>query len=172
MTSKQNIDRSAQLSGARHSYENGLVKHAFFKTNYQTLSDNLSQDTFMKTWQYLAKGGKIIIMKAFLYHIMNNLIVDEYRKRGTTSLDVLLEQGFEPSTDDASDIFNLLDGKTAMLLIGRLPITYQRTMHLRYTENMSLSEISFATKQTKNTVAVQIHRGLEKMRLLCAPAHA
>lgn len=32
-------------------------------------------------------------MKAFPYHVLNNLIVDEYRKRKTASLDDLLEKG-------------------------------------------------------------------------------
>ena len=65
---------------AHNDYEKGLNARAFFKLSNHETGEDLVQHTFMKTWIYLVKGGKIEIMKAFLYHILNNLIVDEYRK--------------------------------------------------------------------------------------------
>lgn len=97
MTPKQKKEQDVVLTTAHHDYEKGLNVHAFFKTHNHATGEDLVQDTFIKTWSYLARGGKIDIMKAFLYHVLNNLIVDQYRKHKTTSLDVLLEKGFEPS---------------------------------------------------------------------------
>lgn len=105
-------------------------------------------------------------MKAFLYHVLNNLIVDEYRKRKAASLDVMIENGFEPVANDSGRIFNILDGKAALLLIQRLPAKYQNVMRLRYIQSLSLKEISLITNQTCNTVAVQIHRGVKKLKTL------
>lgn len=106
-------------------------------------------------------------MKAFLYHILNNLIVDEYRKHKTTSLDTLLEKGFDPRDEGTTErLCNTLDGKTLVLLIQHLPQKYQKTMRMRYVQDLSLKEISLITGQSKNTIAVQIHRGLSKLRLL------
>ncbi len=124
------------------------------------------QDAFMKTWSYLIKGGKIDTMKAFLYHILNDLIVDEYRKHKTISFDVLLEKGFEPKNDHSKRLFNLLDGKAAILLIQRLPEKYQKVMRMKYVQELSLKEMSLITGQTKNALAVQLHRGLEKLKML------
>jgi len=126
----------------------------------------LVQDAFMKTWSYLIKGGKIDTMKAFLYHILNDLIVDEYRKHKTISFDVLLEKGFEPKNDHSKRLFNLLDGKAAILLIQRLPEKYQKVMRMKYVQELSLKEMSLITGQTKNALAVQLHRGLEKLKML------
>ncbi len=120
----------------------------------------------MKTWSYLIKGGKIDTMKAFLYHILNDLIVDEYRKHKTISFDVLLEKGFEPKNDHSKRLFNLLDGKAAILLIQRLPEKYQKVMRMKYVQELSLKEMSLITGQTKNALAVQLHRGLEKLKML------
>ena len=39
-------------------------------------------------------------------------------------------------------------------------------MYMRYAENLSLEEMSQITKQSKNTIAVQLHRGVEKFRIL------
>jgi RNA polymerase sigma-70 factor (ECF subfamily) len=124
------------------------------------------QDTFLKTWRYLAREGKIDVMKSFLYHILNNLIVDEYRKRKNASLDVLLEKGYEPSTDNREKMINLLDGKAALLLIARLPEKYRKVMRMRYVQDLSLEEMVLITGESKNTMAVQLHRGLAKLKLL------
>ena len=167
MTSKQETQLQGVLSIAHQDFERGLNSHAFFKVHNHATGENLVQDTFMKTWIYLVKGGKIEMMKAFLYHILNNLIVDEYRKHKTTSLDVLLEKGFEPSVDNSKNLFNVLDGKAALLLIGRLPLKFQKVMRMKYVQDLSLKEMSLITGESKNTLAVQAYRGLEKLKLLC-----
>ncbi len=166
MTPKEKTQQQVILTVAHHDYQKGLNLHAFLKVNNHELGEDLVQDTFMKTWSYLVRGGKIDIMKAFLYHVLNNLVVDEYRKRKTVSLDVLLEKGFEPSGGDSRRFFNILDGKGALLLIGRLTPKYQKVMRMRYVQDLSLKEISLITGQSKNTIAVQVHRGLEKLKLL------
>lgn len=166
MTPKQETERQAELTSAHSNYEKGLNSHAFFKVHNHAMGEDMVQDTFMKAWKYLVKGGKIDIMKSFLYHILNNLIVDEYRKHRTTSLDVILEKGYEPSEDTTERLVDALDGKTAIIMIQRLPKKYQKVMRMRYVQNLSLKEISLVTEQSKNTVAVQLHRGLAKLKLL------
>lgn len=166
MTPKREKKRQAELTTAHHDYEKGLNSHAFFKVHNRATGEDLVQDTFMKTWKYLVKGGKIDVMKSFLYHILNNLIVDEYRKRKTTSLDVILEKGYEPGEDNSERLMDALDGKTAIIMIQRLPKKYQKVMRMRYVQDLSLKEMSVVTGQTKNTIAVQLHRGLAKLKLL------
>jgi len=165
MTSNREKQRII-LATAHHDYEKGLNLRALFKTHDHAMSQDLVQDTFMKTWKYLVKGGKIDVMKAFLYHVLNNLIIDQYRKHKTTSLDVLIENGIEPSVDDSHHLLNALDGKAAILLIQRLPLTYQKVMRMKYVQDLSIKEMALITGQTKNTIAVQLHRGLEKLKLL------
>ena len=154
------------LAAAYRDHEKWLHTHAFFKIQNHETGEDLVQETFMKTWKYLVKGGKIELMKAFLYHVLNNLIVDEYRKRKTVSLDALLEKGYEPGKDYTEHLFDILDGKAAIILIVRLPERYQKVMRMRYVQDLSLAEISLITGQSKNTVAVQLHRGLARLKLL------
>ena len=152
------------ITTAYHDFAKGLKKHAQFRVSDSVKCDDLVQDTFMKTWTYLVKAGKIDLMKPFLYHILNCLIIDEYRKKKSTSLDILLEKGFEPGNDDFARTVNMLDGGVAVKLILALPVSYQKIMTMRYVDDMSLAEISAITGQTKNTVAVKAHRGMEKLR--------
>jgi RNA polymerase sigma-70 factor, ECF subfamily len=172
---QQEKERKGALTVAHQNYGAGLNLHAFFKIHDRAMSEDLVQDTFRKTWIYLVKGGEIVVMKAFLYHILNNLIVDEYRKHKTVSLDVLMENGFEPleigHAAQSGKFFDLLDGKAALLLIQRLPAAYQKVMRMRYVQDLSLKEMSLITGQSKNTIAVQVHRGLKKLKLFLPPVH-
>ena len=166
MTPQQNKDRQAILTQAYSDHRQGLNSHALFKMNNKEMGEDLVQDAYMKTWKYLVKGGKIATMKAFLYHILNNLIVDEYRKHKTSSLDILLEKGFEPSTDDSGRLVNFLDGKMTLTLIARLPIAYHKIMRMKYIQDLSLTEMSLLTGKSKNAIAVQVNRGTKKLKRL------
>ncbi|MBX9906275.1 sigma-70 family RNA polymerase sigma factor [Patescibacteria group bacterium] len=166
MTPKQQKKLQKELSVAHFDHQKGLGTHAFFKVGDRAVSEDLVQDTFLKTWKYLVKGGKVHTMKAFLYHILNHLIVDEYRKRKTTSLDLLLEKGFEPLSVSFEDPVAIFDAKASLLLIHKLPLKYQKIMRMRYVQDLSLKEIALLTGQSRNTIAVQAHRGLIKLKEL------
>lgn len=166
MSPQQEKELQIILSKAHMEYEKGLKARAFFKVSNHALSDDLVQNTFLKTWLYLKKGGKIDMMKAFLYHVLNNLIIDEYRKHKTTSLNALLEKGFDPDSGEAGRLEDVLDGEIAVGLIPSLPEKYQQVMTMKYMQDLSLEEISEATGQSKNTITVQAHRGLKKLKLL------
>lgn len=155
------------LTLAHLNFEKKLNIHAFYKVQDHELGQDLVQDTFIKTWKYLVRGGKIEIMRAFLYHILNDLIIDEYRKTKTGSLNALMEKGFEPKTVHSSDrFFNFLDGKALIILIAQLPPKYQKIMRMKYVQELSVKEMSAITGQSKNAVTVQAHRGLEKLKRL------
>ena len=67
------------LTKAHRDFSRGLVRFANLKVNNAALADDLVQDTFLKTLKYLQSNGKIDLMRAFLYHVLNRLIIDEYR---------------------------------------------------------------------------------------------
>ena len=166
MTPEQDKKQRGILSEAHFDHEKSLNTYAFFKTSNHALGEDLVQDTFMKTWKYLQKGGKIDLMRAFLYHVLNGLIVDEYRKNKTVSLDVILSKGLEPKIDNSKNIFNILDGKTAILFIKLLPPKYEKVIRMKYIQDLSLEEMSLITGQSRKTVAVQIHRGMKKLKVI------
>ncbi len=161
------------LAHAHSDYEKMLNSHAFFKTQNHAMGQDMVQDTFVKTWKYLVRTGEISAMKAFLYHVLNNLIIDQYRKHKTVSLELLAQKGFEPGTKNfAEHLFAILDGKEAARLISLLPGAYHRVMEMKYIQELSAQEISNITGQSPASVAVQSHRGLKKLRLLYYPLTA
>jgi RNA polymerase sigma-70 factor, ECF subfamily len=162
----QNQAKAKILSQAHKSFSKGMNTYSHFKVSSDSTCDDLVQDTFVKTWNYMVKNGKVDNMKAFLYHILNQLIIDEYRKRKLISLDALLQEGFEISLDGRERTLNIYEGKAALLLVMQLPVRYQRIIKMRFVQELSLLEISLITGQTKNAIAVQSHRGLEQLKEL------
>lgn len=167
MTVEQKYKLEGVFNSAYQKYYKSLVARAFFKLGDRVLGEDLVQTTFMKVWDYLMQGNQIQLMQSFLYRILNNLIIDEYRKRKTSSLDELVESGFEPVAEGSENIPEILDGKKAMSLITSLPERYRDVMDMRYMQDLSLQKISELTGKTTNCVSVQAHRGLSLLKDLC-----
>lgn len=157
---------SAALTAGYTDFNVKLNRYALAKTHNSTTSDDLVQETFLKAWKFLRRGGTIRTMEAFLYHVLKGLIIDEYRRKKSSSLDLMLESGFEPGIDTRERDSNIFDGATLVNLMRELPLTYQKVLGMRFIEDLSLGEMATRTGQSKNSIAVQIHRGLEKLRTL------
>ena len=153
-----------EITVAQLNNQTGLLRRALYKTSDSEVSKDLVQTTFMKTLLYLQKGGKIDLMHSFLNHVLNDLIVDEYRKKKPVSLDILQESGFDPGFSDMERQIDYLDGQHVASLIPQLSKKYELVIRLRYIKGLSLKEISLITGQSENTVAVQVHRGIAKLK--------
>jgi RNA polymerase sigma-70 factor (ECF subfamily) len=165
MNKKEENVQKKLIETAHKNYAKNLNKYSFFKLHNKVLSEDTVQDTFIKTWKYMVRGGKIVMMKSFLYHILNDLIIDEYRKNKPTSLNALMDNGFDFGFNDFDKQIDKLDGEKAMKMMKKLPVKYRKILKMKYTQDLSLSEMAEITGQTKNTLAVQIHRGIEKLKV-------
>lgn len=157
---------NTDVNDAHVLHQTNLTKRAVYKTNDVDLGEDLVQVTFLKTLLYLRRGGKIHVMRAFLNHVLSDLITDEYRKRKVVSLDKLLENGLEIGVDNSERQVDVLDGKQIVDLIDQLPAKYRVVMRMRYMQDLSLKEMSLITGQSQNTIAVQSHRGMQKLRAI------
>ena len=143
-----------------------LFRQCYFKVHNTELAQDLLQETFTRTWDYLKKGKEIVNMKAFLYKTINNLVIDEYRKKKPVSLDVMSEDGFDPEAPLGSTAHERLEGKKAMMLIDKLPEPYKQAVFLRYVNGLELKEIAEITREAENTISVHVHRGMNKLKEL------
>lgn len=146
---------------------------ALFRFCYMKLSDrerakDVLQDIFLRAWQYVQKGNSVENMKSFLFSIARNAVIDEYRKKKTSSLDVLQESGFDVGVDTRENIIDTLDGERALAFLGSLPEKYRDALYLHYVEGLNIGEIADIVEETENNVSVRIHRGLQKLREMIA----
>ena len=157
---------------AYETYSDPIFRFCFFRLNDRELAKDTMQETFAKTWSMVSKSDfQIHNVKAILYKIAGNLIIDEYRRRGrrgvTQSLEVLQEDGFDPSEENTVDsLVNILDGEKAITLISQIKEPYGESVFMRYVQDLTLSEISQITGESENTISVRIHRGISILKKL------
>jgi RNA polymerase sigma-70 factor (ECF subfamily) len=119
----------------------------------------------MKTWSYLQGGNEVDNIKAFLYKVAKNLIIDYRRKKKSYSLDAITETGIEFSEgDESEDATNKFDRQFVLSQLEKLDPDAREILTMRYVNEMSIKEISEATDLTPNNVSVKIHRSIDKMK--------
>lgn len=153
---------------AHDLHADAIFRYCFFQTSNREIAKDLSQDTFIKTWEYLTKGKKVANIQAFLYKVAKNLIIDYRRKKKTTSLDNILETGveFEDAKNLQEEREAIFDGQKAIEVLDELDDGYREILILRYVNDLGVSEIAKLIKEKENTVSVRIHRGMDKLRKL------
>jgi RNA polymerase sigma factor (sigma-70 family) len=152
-------------------YGDSLFRHAVYRISDRERAIEIVHDTFTKAWGYIRAGHEIDSYKPFLYKVMNNLIIDEYRRRKEHSLDALLA---EEGTDEGSfpelheggieELTFTLDAGKASLLIAELPIVYREVLTFRFVDGLGPKEISELIEESENVVSVRIHRALKLLK--------
>lgn len=152
-------------------FNDALFRHAFLRVSNREKAIDLVHDTFTKVWTYLKNGYEIDNFRPFLYKVLNNLIIDEYRRRKESSLDALFEMdgvdegSFEELSESTAEaLAATIDGKKAFELLDELPDQYREVIILRFVDQLGPREISLLVEESENVVSVRIHRGLKMLR--------
>ncbi len=176
MASRKTIDdieesQEDSFLKAFEEYNDALFRHAFIRVSNREKAIDIVHDTFTKVWIYIRAGHKIDSYRSFLYKVLNNLIIDEYRKRKEASLDALMEiEGVDESSfSDLSEntveaLAATIDGRKAFELLKELPDVYREVIAFRFIDGLGPKEISDLTEESENVISVRIYRGLKILR--------
>ncbi len=156
---------------AFEEYSDALFRHAFLRISDRERAVDVVHDTFTKVWTYVRNGHEIDQFRPFLYKVLNNLIIDEYRKAKEASLDALMEiDGIDEGTFDelsentVESLAATLDGKKAFEMLEEMPDTYKEVIILKFVDGLGPKEIAVLLEESENVVSVRIHRGLKVLR--------
>lgn len=156
---------------AFEEYSDALFRHAMVRISDRERAIDLVHDTFTKVWSYVRNGHEIEAYRPFLYKVLNNLIIDEYRKQREQSLDALLaeegvsEGSFPELTEHTAEaLAATIDGRQALDLVADLPDVYREVLILRFVDGLGPRDISTLIEESENVVSVRLHRGLKLLR--------
>lgn len=164
-------DHETRFLKAFDDYNDALFRHASLRISDREKAIDVVHDTYTKVWSYIKNGYEIDNFRPFLYKVLNNLIIDTYRKKKEQSLDALMElDGVDEGTFDElseSSVESLaatIDGRKAFELLVELPDQYREVIIYRFVDQLGPKEISELVEESENVISVRIHRGLKLLR--------
>jgi RNA polymerase sigma factor (sigma-70 family) len=153
-----------QFLEAYDAYSEAIYRHCYFRVYSKERAEELVQETFMKTWEYLAGGEKIReSIRPLLYRIATNLIIDDSRKKKETSLEALLElnPGAEPGRED--DLKRRILWKQLLEEMNGLEEDERNILVLRYVDDLDPKDIAKILNISANHVSVKINRATKNL---------
>ena len=71
---------------AYDTLSDAIFRQCYFRCFDRELARELTQECFMRTWEKLAEGAEIKNIKAFLYRVAGNLVIDNARRKKSERL--------------------------------------------------------------------------------------
>lgn len=153
-----------EFLAAHHAYADAIFRFCYLRIHERERALDLTQEIFTKAWEYLANGGAVTHLRAFLYRIAGNCIIDDSRKRKEASLDALQEQEFEPRSN--THIAEDADIRALIAKLAALTDEDRDILILRYIEGYSPQEIAEMLQTSANVISVRCFRAKRKARAL------
>ena len=147
---------------------NALSKFAYSMAQYADEAADLVQVTYMRAYRAIGDYQRGSNAKAWLFRILKNAFINEYRKKKKTPTKVDYEEVLKLQEDDASNVpvyldlrqelfANLLDDELT-IAINTLPVNFRLVLLLCDIEGFTYEEISRITDVPIGTVRSRLHR--------------
>jgi len=144
-----------------------VFRFFIMRTSQREIALDLVQETFLKYWQAMQKGG-IGNERAYIFSIARNLLIDWYRKKKSVSLEEWSEsedgQRFDFPDETLRNPEETTCAKEVLQKINELPANQRELIYLRFVEDMSPQEMAKVFETSANAVSVRISRALEALR--------
>jgi RNA polymerase sigma-70 factor (ECF subfamily) len=159
-----------QFNAAYEAEADHIFRFCLIRVSDREQALDITQETFVRLWQNMSTGESISNMRAFLFTVAHNLIIDWYRKKKSTSLEAMADpdtgEPYEPVGDSVGHASQELSAEGRFLIdsIGKLEATYRQAVYLRFVEDLSPPDIAKVLGISTNAASVRITRGIEELR--------
>ncbi len=150
---------------------NDIYRFVYFKIGSKEEANDITSMVFLKTWNHIQTNSleDSKTLRALLYKIARNTIIDHYRETGnkiTASLDD--EDNKIEVVDDSLTPQDRLDKEANLELIkSKLPLLkeeYREVIIMKFVNDLTLEEISDISGKNRGNVRVLLHRALGALR--------
>ena len=149
-------------------HANALKTFAFHLTFSEEDANDLVQDTYFKAYRFIDKYQEGTNAKAWLFKILKNAYINEYRKKSKRPSRVDYEEiiAYHESDDDnitgytdlREDIFQYMMGDEVTLAINALPLDFRTVILLCDIEGFTYEEIAKIIDVPIGTVRSRLFR--------------
>lgn len=161
------IDKQALLEIYEH-YSPEIFRYACRMLGDNDLAEDCVADTFLRLLIAVRGGTLLGNIRAYLYRVAHNWIIDHYRRR--PQVNISLEENFH--TDAESNPSHLvgqeLDRQRVRSALLQLPAEQRQVIELRFMENWSHDEVAVALGKTVEATRALQYRAVERLRQVLA----
>lgn len=156
-------------------HADALLTFAYHLTLYDSSAEDLVQETFMKAWRFIEKYDQGTNAKAWLFTIMKNAFINDYRKKGKQPKKVDIDEAIITLDDDngtplnsyvdlRQEILENLMGDEVTMAINSLSIDSRTVVLLCDVEGFSYEEIAKITNVPVGTVRSRLFRARNTLK--------
>jgi RNA polymerase sigma-70 factor (ECF subfamily) len=154
-------------------YAPRIWKHVYYRTNNRESADDIMSETFLRTWEFVrVRSHEVEHLRAFIYRVANNLVVDHYRSRSRAAIQMDEEMertlGYDAEIDIQAEERLQADNMRRALL--QLQAEARDLLVMRFIDELTIEEIADALGKNRNAVYVSIHRAVKKLKEVCSTA--
>lgn len=150
-----------------------IHRFVYFKIGNSEEANDLTSMIFLKAWNHIQNNTleDAKTLRALLYKIARNSIIDYYRETGNKLISSLDDEENKIDViDEAKDPQERLDQESDLELIkSKLPLLkeeYREVIVMKFINDLSLEEIAEISGKSKGNVRVLLHRALNALREL------
>lgn len=153
-----------------------IHRFVYFKIGKKEDADDLTSMIFLKAWNHIQNNTleDAKTLRALLYKIARNSIIDHYRNSGN-KLSASLDDEENPieiatAEGDQRDQQEKLDQAANLELIkNKLPLLkeeYRELIIMKFVNDLTLEEMADITGKNRGNIRVLLHRALKSLREL------
>jgi len=147
-------------------YKSQIYNLAYRMTGNLEDADDLTQDTFIRAYQYLWRYDQRKKFFTWLYTLALNLIRNHLRKKkkynkSSEEVSALSLTDKNPSPEE-----KLIEDQEISSYLLRLEDDLRALLIMKYQQELSFEEIAEITGKSLSAVKMRIYRGLEKLKEL------
>lgn len=144
-------------------YSDAIFRFCIVKVTNREMAEDMTQEVFMRYWQYLRIDQEITNVRALLYTIANNMAKDWYKKKKSDSLDDRLALGYEPVEKSAGPEL-LATYHEVLAAMADLEEKDRDVLVLRHIEGLDPKDIAEILSESANTISVRLNRATKRLQ--------
>mgnify|MGYP000919702061 CR=1 FL=1 len=174
MTEQERIKYDRVFEKELLPHINALATFAFHLTLNEDDADDLVQETYLKAYRFIDKYDEGTNAKAWLFKILKNAYINEYRRKSKAPAHVDYEDiiGYQDNEDSAigeftdlrSELFNEMMGDEVTNAINSLPVDFRTVILLCDVEGFTYEEIAKILDVPIGTVRSRLFRARNDLK--------
>lgn len=163
-------DREAFIE-AYDKYLPDIYRFIYYKVSSKEEAEDIASQTFLRIWDYIQNNElkSYKTLKALLYRVARNLIIDHYRRESTqkkaiyeediSQLHIVDEKQNLKAAMEIKEDYGLVESK-----LLELKDEYREVIVLKYINGLSVAEMAEALDKSHGNIRVIVYRAMKALK--------